>query len=112
MILTYVLGLNLEMNSEIWRAWGTSLILKNFCNFLSLLSSETTNSIVVLKNIAVNKILIDIIIILVFLTPLEAIMVRDFREPIILIFFLTRYSLGLLYCNLSGVSFFSPNKCI
>jgi hypothetical protein len=35
---------------------------------------------VVLKKIAVNSILIDKIIVLVFLTLLEAIMVFDFRE--------------------------------
>jgi len=39
---------------------------------------------VVLKKIAVNSILIDKIIILVFFTPLEEIMVLDFLEPIIL----------------------------
>ncbi len=38
---------------------------------------------VVLKN-AVNSILIDKIIILVFLTPLKAIIILDFLEPIIL----------------------------
>ena len=65
-------------------ALGTSFIWKNFRSFLSLLSSETTNSIVVLKKMAVNMILIDKIIILVFLTPLEVIIDFDFREPIIL----------------------------
>jgi hypothetical protein len=39
---------------------------------------------VVLKKIAVNSILIDKIIILVFLTPLDAMIVLDFLEPIIL----------------------------
>jgi hypothetical protein len=34
----------------------------------------------VLKKIAINIILIDKIIVLLFLTPLEAIMVLDFRE--------------------------------
>ncbi len=65
-------------------ALGTSFIWNNFRSFLSLLSSEATNSIVVLKKMAVNMILMDKIIMLVFLTPLKAIIVFDFREPIIL----------------------------
>jgi len=72
------------MNSETGIAVGTLSILKNFSNFLSLFSSEATNSIVVLRKIAVKMVLIDKIIILIFLTLLEVSIILDFLEPIIL----------------------------
>jgi len=82
------------MNSETGIAVGTLSILKNFSNFLSLFSSKTTNSIVVLRKIAVKMVLIDKIIILIFLTLLEASIIPDFLEPIILNIFSNKIYFG------------------
>ena len=82
------------MNSETGIAVGTLSILKNFSNFLSLFSSEATNSIVVLRKIAVKMVLIDKIIILIFLTLLEVSIILDFLEPIILNIFSNKIYFG------------------
>ncbi|AUB56459.1 hypothetical protein BK008_10345 [Methanobacterium sp. MZ-A1] len=63
------------MNSETGGIWN---LIFYFEEFFQLLSSETTNSMVVLNKIAVKIILIDKIIILLFLTPLEAVIILIF----------------------------------
>jgi len=65
----------LKFEEQIWK---TSEISKNFFSLLSLFNSLRTNSIVLIKNIAVKTILNDKIIILTFFTPFEAITVFCF----------------------------------